>query len=90
MVMRADHEGVHLVVDDDGPGVDAAVASRIFDRGVTTKPDVTGAGRGVGLDLVRRIVSSRGGTVEVGRSTLGGARFTVELPPLLSRAGASR
>lgn len=73
--------GVRVVVDDNGPGVPAELGMRIFQRGVSTKVDATGMGRGVGLDAVRSTVSARGGTIEVGRSSLGGARFTVELPP---------
>jgi signal transduction histidine kinase len=37
-------------------------------------------GSGLGLALVRKIVDSSGGSVEVGESTGGGARFTVRLP----------
>ncbi len=64
-------------VSDDGPGVAPADAARIFDRGVSSK---AAAGRGVGLDLVRRIAGARGGSITVGRSAAGGARFTVEIP----------
>lgn len=66
-------------VDDDGPGVDARAASRIFAQGVTSKVDPSGLGRGFGLDTVRRIVTSRGGTIEVGSSPLGGARFSFDM-----------
>lgn len=69
---------VHIVVDDDGPGVPTAEVARIFERGVSSKG--SGAERGVGLDLVRREIGRRGGTVEVGRSSWGGARFTVDTP----------
>lgn len=66
-------------VEDDGPGVDPREADRIFVPGYTSKPDPTGTGRGVGLDLVRRAVSAREGTIELGRSGLGGARFVFEM-----------
>lgn len=66
-------------VEDDGPGVDPRAASRIFTRGFSSKPDATGWGRGVGLDLVRRIVTSREGAIEVGRSPELGARFSFEM-----------
>lgn len=66
-------------VDDDGPGVDPRMAGRIFGQGVTTKPDGSGFGRGYGLETVRRTVTSRGGTIEVGPSPLGGARFAFEM-----------
>lgn len=66
-------------VDDDGPGVEPRVARRIFTPGYSSKTDATGLGRGLGLDVVRRIVTARSGSVEVGRSALGGARFAFEL-----------
>ncbi|WP_242435601.1 ATP-binding protein [Microbacterium sp. AISO3] len=66
-------------VDDDGPGVEPRVARRIFAAGYSSKTDTTGLGRGLGLDVVRRIVTARTGSVEVGRSPLGGARFAFEL-----------
>ncbi len=67
------------VVEDDGPGVEPHEAERIFTRGYSSKPDPTGIGRGLGLDLVRRAVTARRGTVELGRSELGGARFGFEM-----------
>jgi sensor histidine kinase regulating citrate/malate metabolism len=75
------HRGSRIVgaVDDDGPGVDQRDARRIFTPGYSSKADTTGLGRGLGLDVVRRIVTARSGSVEVGRSPLGGARFAFEL-----------
>ncbi|MBK0417443.1 histidine kinase [Leucobacter sp. CSA1] len=66
-------------VEDDGPGIDPREAERVFTRGYSSKPDPSGSGRGLGLDLVRRTVAVRGGTVELGRSELGGARFAFEM-----------
>ncbi|MDY0830047.1 ATP-binding protein [Microbacterium sp. BG28] len=66
-------------VEDDGPGVDPRQATRIFALGFSSKSDASGSGRGIGLDLVRRLVTARGGTIEVGTSTLGGARFSFEM-----------
>lgn len=71
--------GVAIVVEDDGPGVDPGDAHRIFARGWSSRPDASGLGRGVGLDVVRRTVADRGGSVVVGRSALGGARFDVDM-----------
>ncbi|WP_256977345.1 sensor histidine kinase [Microbacterium sp. Yaish 1] len=75
------NQGSRIVgsVDDDGPGVEPRVARRIFAAGYSSKTDTTGLGRGLGLDVVRRIVAGRSGSVEVGRSPLGGARFAFEL-----------
>lgn len=66
-------------VEDDGPGVDPREAERIFASGYSSKPDPTGTGRGLGLDLVRRAVAARGGTIELGGSELGGARFSFDM-----------
>ncbi|WP_424447488.1 ATP-binding protein [Microbacterium arborescens] len=66
-------------VDDDGPGVEPRVSRRIFAPGYSSKPDTSGLGRGLGLDVVRRYVTARSGSIEVGRSPLGGARFAFEM-----------
>ncbi|MGI6879534.1 sensor histidine kinase [Microbacterium sp. gxy059] len=75
----ASGERLHAAVDDDGPGIDPTQAERVFQRGHTTKPDGTGAGRGIGLAVVRRIATSRGGSVELSRSDLGGAQFAFDV-----------
>jgi two-component system nitrogen regulation sensor histidine kinase NtrY len=49
---------------------------RIFEALETTKLD----GSGLGLFSVKSCVTALGGTVEVGDSPLGGARFRVHLP----------
>jgi nitrogen fixation/metabolism regulation signal transduction histidine kinase len=73
-----DGDGVAIHVEDDGPGVGEEAAARVFDPYFTTKE----GGTGLGLAVVQKIVLEHGGTVEVGRSArLGGARFTVRLPP---------
>lgn len=72
--------GDHIVVEvsDNGPGIPDEVRPRIFDPFFTTK-DV-GEGTGLGLDVVRRIVTERsGGEIEV-RSEPGDTRFIVRLP----------
>lgn len=83
VLVLAGDERLTVDVADDGPGVAPADVARIFDRGVSSK---AASGRGVGLDLVRRIAGARGGSITVGRSASGGARFTVELPAVGVRA----
>jgi sensor histidine kinase regulating citrate/malate metabolism len=65
-----------IVVDDSGTGLDDEAAARVLERGWTTKA-ASGAGRGLGLALVVQVARRHGGDVTVGRSPLGGARFTV-------------
>lgn len=67
------------VVDDDGPGIAPETAARLFARGYTTKADPSGTGRGIGLDMVRRAVAARGGSVEVSSPESGGTRFAFDM-----------
>jgi signal transduction histidine kinase len=63
-------------IDDNGPGVPAGERVRIFEPYVTGKQ----RGTGLGLAIVRRIAQDHGGSVQVGESALGGARFELRLP----------
>jgi two-component system, OmpR family, sensor histidine kinase PrrB len=70
---------VALTVEDDGPGVPEGERERIFER-FARGTTATAQGSGLGLALVRQQAALHGGTVEVGDSELGGARFEVALP----------
>jgi two-component system OmpR family sensor kinase len=68
---------VRVIVEDDGPGVPAADQVRVFDRFTRLDPDrggVTG-GAGLGLALVKALVTGRGGTATMSTSPHGGARI---------------
>lgn len=74
---RDDAQGVATVtVEDNGPGIDAALCDRVFHPFFTTKPQ----GTGLGLALVQKIVVTHNGRVSVGRSAGGGAAVQVTLP----------
>ena len=76
-------DALRIIVEDDGPGVDASLLDRVFTVGVSTKRGRAGsdAQRGIGLALVHRIVERHHGTAIVDRSpTLGGARFSIRMP----------
>lgn len=68
---------LRLTVEDDGPGIPPQVADSLFRPFVTSKH----AGTGLGLAFCRKVAEAHGGTIEVGRGALGGARFTLDLPP---------
>jgi signal transduction histidine kinase len=74
----ADRGRVRLLVEDDGPGIDAEVGAHLFE------PFATGrlGGTGLGLAVSRRIVERHGGTLALAaRSDAGtGAAFELTLP----------
>jgi signal transduction histidine kinase len=68
---------VVIEVADDGPGVPAPIAPRVFDPLVTARP----GGTGLGLALARRIAMAHGGSIELLDAQAGsGATFRIELP----------
>lgn len=69
---------VIVVVDDDGVGIDAAQATRVFDPFVTTKP----GGVGLGLVNARAAIESHGGTITLAPRQPVGTRVTIRLPAL--------
>jgi two-component system sensor histidine kinase PhoQ len=70
--------GLWLSVEDDGPGIDENQWDRLLQRGA--RGDERVEGHGLGLAIVMELVSAYGGTVDIGRSELGGALIRVEIP----------
>jgi two-component system C4-dicarboxylate transport sensor histidine kinase DctB len=60
---RSDGDKVVLRVHDNGPGVDPALAKRIFEPFYTTKDP--GKGLGLGLTISARIIEDMGGRIKV-------------------------
>jgi signal transduction histidine kinase len=73
---------VVVTVDDDGPGIPPADRQRVFQRFTRLDQPRSRADGGVGLGLavVERVVSHHHGSVTIGDSPTGGARFEVVLP----------
>ncbi|MGM0599413.1 MAG: ATP-binding protein [Candidatus Rifleibacteriota bacterium] len=65
-------------IDDDGAGIDEEIKDRIFEPFFTTKE--VGTGTGLGLAVVHGIIKEHGGTVNLGKSKLGGTFFKITLP----------
>ena len=71
---------VEILVDDSGPGIPDGDRERIFERGVRLARDAEVAGSGIGLSVVREIVSRHGGRVRASNNPEGGASFVISLP----------
>jgi signal transduction histidine kinase len=69
--------GVWIRVRDNGPGVSAEAASKLFRPFFTTKP----RGTGLGLSVAKKIVERHGGTLELTPpAAVSGAEFVLQLP----------
>jgi CheY-like chemotaxis protein/anti-sigma regulatory factor (Ser/Thr protein kinase) len=69
---------IEVAVSDNGRGIDPAIASRLGEPFLTTKPP--GKGTGLGLATVYAIVRDAGGRIAPAARTGGGTTFTVRLP----------
>ncbi len=71
--------GIEIRVEDDGPGIMERHWPKLLRRGV--RGDQRADGHGVGLAIVSELVESYHGTIDAGRSDLGGAAVTIRIPP---------
>jgi sensor histidine kinase regulating citrate/malate metabolism len=77
--LTASADAMRLRVSDSGAGLPAGLAEQVFERGWSTKSSDGPVGRGLGLALVVQAVRKYDGRIEVGTSSLGGARFDVRI-----------
>ena len=91
VTVAALQQGKEMVihVDDDGQGVQEEDRDKIFDpfvrlggssNGGSSNGGSSNGGSGLGLALVKRIVTRHHGRVAVSESPSGGARFSIFLP----------
>src|SRR5919201_1137539 len=91
--LAAEHKQVVLAVADEGPGVPAEEADRIFERFYRTDRSRTRSQGGVGLGLavVRSVVEAHGGAVGFRARPGGGSSVRIVLPLApAARAGDAR
>jgi signal transduction histidine kinase len=77
--------GVRIEVADEGPGIPAADAERVFERfyrpdEARSRAETRPGGAGLGLSIARWIVDLHGGEIRVEEGEPGGCRMVVELP----------
>ena len=70
--------GIVVSVEDNGPGIPAAVLPDIFEAFVTTRLDARGTG--LGLTVAEGIVTQHGGSISASNRAEGGACLEVWLP----------
>ncbi|PMY01103.1 ATP-binding protein, partial [Pseudomonas sp. GW460-13] len=58
-------DAVHLVVEDDGPGVPAAMARQVFEKFTRGERESATTGVGLGLAVCEAIVQAHGGSIRV-------------------------
>ncbi|MCX7037950.1 MAG: ATP-binding protein, partial [Spirochaetes bacterium] len=75
LVSERQGENIHILVQDDGPGVPREIQDRIFDPFFTTRE--IGQGTGLGLSICHGIVSEHGGRIWVQSDVGGGSAFHV-------------
>jgi signal transduction histidine kinase/CheY-like chemotaxis protein len=82
---------LEIVVADNGEGIDKRALESVFDRfWQATSPNSGDRGMGLGLSIVKHIVSLHGGAVTVHSDGLGkGSVFIIRLPIPVSTAGLS-
>ncbi|MDH2414800.1 HAMP domain-containing sensor histidine kinase [Nocardioides sp. CER19] len=68
---------VEIAVHDDGPGVDDALRTRLFDWGARGPRS---SGQGIGLHIAHELMQRQGGYLEIRDGRSGGATFVMGLP----------
>jgi|GEM_PF-1254967 len=87
-VRRASRPFVLIVVQDDGPGLDAAACARLFEPYFSNDGGVRRSGD-LGLTVVHRIVTEHEGTIGVQSEPTRGTRFEILLPAASTESGAA-
>lgn len=73
---RSDEEAITLDIADDGTGIPVGDRDRIFEPFFTSRR--AAGGTGLGLPIVRSLLSSASGTIELGETELG-SRFVLRV-----------
>lgn len=69
-----------IVVSDDGPGIPPQYHDRIFQMFQTLRPRDEVEGSGIGLSLVRKVLRSHGGDIDVDSHEGRGSMFRIRWP----------
>jgi len=78
--LHKEHDWLVISVRDHGPGVEADKLSSIFDPFVRVNSPLSGKGYGLGLSIVRKVVTAHQGEVSAVNARDGGLELTIRLP----------
>jgi len=93
LAVTVDEERVHVAVRDNGVGIAPDILPYIFDLFTQAErtPDRSQGGLGIGLALVKSLVTLHGGTVSATSEGIGqGSEFCICLPRLATLDGAAK
>ncbi len=77
---KAHGDWISIAVIDDGPGIDVAYQSKIFEKFVQVKTEKDVGGTGLGLAICKEIIKAHGGTIWVDSKPGEGSTFSFTLP----------
>ncbi|MCD8082974.1 MAG: HAMP domain-containing histidine kinase [Clostridiales bacterium] len=80
VTLTSDENGAALLVEDDGIGIAGKDLPNIFHRFYQADASRSDGGNGLGLAMVKEIVTFHGGEISVDSSPGRGSRFSVYLP----------
>jgi two-component system sensor histidine kinase CreC len=81
VAVAEERDRVTISIADEGPGIPEYASDRIFERFYSLgRPDTGRKSTGLGLNFVREVASSHGGTIRVGNRPEGGALAELSLP----------
>lgn len=77
-----DTRAVHVIIDDDGPGIPATELERVFTpfHRIPAKHCDSASGAGLGLSIAQIIINGHGGRIDLANRSEGGLRVHVSLP----------
>lgn len=71
-----EEDRIEIRVEDNGPGISPGKEKKIFEPFYTRRVD----GTGLGLAIVKQMMEEHQGNIQVSKSSLGGAKFTLSFP----------
>jgi len=76
--LQEELSGISIVIEDDGPGIEDDKLDDVLKRGI--RADETTHGHGIGLAVVKELITLYGGSIESLTGELGGQKWSIFLP----------